>query len=34
MMALGIFEEDELPLIKLLSKLRSFEYEKLYDAHR
>jgi hypothetical protein len=31
---LNIFEEDELPLIKTLSKLKSFEYEKLYESQR
>ncbi len=34
MIALNIFEEDELPLIRLLSKLKSFEYEKLYEVQR
>lgn len=44
MVALNVYEEDELPLIRLLSKVKckksiskiniAFEYEKLYEAQR
>ena len=43
-MALNVYEEDELPFIRLISKLKckqltqhiyiAFEYEKLYDPQR
>jgi hypothetical protein len=44
MVALNVYDEDELPLIRLLSKVKckfhrffihlAFEYEKLYEAQR